>query len=74
MIKFLFFKALIIFSWINEAPLSIGDYDFPKWSQIIGNIISGASIVSAIIYAIYRVIDALYINKKVRITLIKHNF
>jgi hypothetical protein len=59
-------KALIIFSWVDSGPLSVGEYEFPKWSEVLGNIISAASIVGAVIWAIYMVIDAMYINKRVR--------
>lgn len=63
---------MIIFSWIDSGPLSVGDVEFPEWSDILGNIISAASIVGVIAWAVYMVIDAKYFNKRVFINSITY--
>ena len=73
LIRYLLFKALIIFQWVENEPLSVGDYDYPVWSDIFGNITSAASILGAIIWAVYMIIDALFINKRVVIILMFTN-
>ena len=62
--KKIIIKILIIFSWVDSGPLSVGDYEFPYWSDIFGNIISAASTVGAVVWAIYLIYDAIK-NKKV---------
>ena len=57
--------AIVIFSWVNFKNLESNGYSYPKWSHIVGNIISVSTLSGVIIWAIGAIIDALFINKRV---------
>jgi hypothetical protein len=35
--------------------MSVGDYTFPIWADVIGNVANGITVLSMIIYAIYKI-------------------
>ena len=55
----------VIFTLINFKQLELNGYAFPNWSLIVGNIISLSTLSGIIIWALFAVIDALFINKRV---------
>jgi hypothetical protein len=46
-------KALFIFSWIDVKPLKLGDYEFPTWTLIFGNIITFTTLLGILGWVFY---------------------
>lgn len=46
-------KALFIFSWIDVKPLKLGDYEFPTWTLIFGNIITFTTLLGILGWVAY---------------------
>jgi hypothetical protein len=47
--------GLTIFSWIGMGRLSVGDYVFPWWTELVGNFLSASSLFGILFWAIYEV-------------------
>lgn len=45
--------------------IQLDNYTFPYWSHILGEIITTSTLAGTIIWAVWLVVDALFINKKV---------
>ena len=51
----IFLKALTIFSWVESSQLSIGEYVFPVWTEVVGNLISASSLLGIIGWMFYEI-------------------
>ena len=45
--------------------ITIGDYTFPDWTLVTGKLITSSALVGIIVWIIYAILDALFIDKKV---------
>ena len=68
--KFLFnyfssIKGVVILSFMNMDHLKSGRYVYPYWTKIFGNILTSTTLSGVFIWAVYMVIDALFVNKRV---------
>lgn len=60
--------GIVIFSWIGFKNLETENYVFPYWSNVLGNILSVSSLSGVVLWAIFSVFDAFFINKRVQFT------
>jgi hypothetical protein len=58
-------KILVVLSFRDLAPISLKNYTFPYWTHILGELITASTLSGVVFWAIYAVIDAIFINKKV---------
>jgi hypothetical protein len=56
---------LIIYGFATYTRLTIGDYVYPIWAEVIGNLMNLAIALGIILYAMFAVIDVIR-NKKVK--------
>ncbi len=47
--------ALSIFSWVQTSRITIGDYVFPYWTEVVGNIISASSLLGVVGWIFYEI-------------------
>ncbi len=57
--------ALIVLNFITIQPLQLNGYTFPNWSNIFAQILTASGLFGVVIWAVYLVIDALFVNKRV---------
>jgi hypothetical protein len=57
--------GLVVFIFIDQKPIELNGYNFPLWTHILGNCMSASVLVGIIGWAIYAIIDVLFIHKKV---------
>ena len=56
---------------IDFRNLESGDYKFPAWTLTLGYIISASTLLGVVIWPIYMLVDALFINKRPLRTLLE---
>lgn len=56
--------GLAIFSIIKYKPLQVDDYIYPEWANLIGHLMTISILSGTIGWAIYMIVDALFINKR----------
>lgn len=66
--------ALCIIQLTKQEKIVVGDYAFPDWTHVIGELLSASMYAGIVIWAIYAIIDALFINKKPFLSLFKPDF
>ena len=49
----------------DSQRLKIEDYEFPYWTEALGQVITASTISGTILWALYAVVDAIFINKRV---------
>ena len=55
---------MIIYGFATYSRLTIGNYVYPIWAEVIGNLMNVAIVSGIIFYAVYSVVDVIR-NKKV---------
>ena len=55
----------------DSKPLEFKNYTFPYWTYVLGQLITASTASGVIFWAIYLVVDSLFIHKKPLISLIK---
>ena len=56
---------MIIYGFATYSRLTIGNYVYPIWAEVIGNLMNVAIVSGIIFYAVYSVVDVIR-NKKVK--------
>lgn len=62
---FKYLKTLTIFMFIQTTPIELPDYKFPYWTHIFGQCFSASTLSGIVFWAIWLIIEALFIHKKV---------
>lgn len=66
--------ALVIISLFKQSKIVVGDYVFPDWTHVVGELLAASMFSGIVIWACYAIIDALFINKKPFLSLFKPDF
>ena len=57
--------ALVVLKFRRMEPIELNGYSFPYWTHIVGHLISASTLLGIFLWAIYALIDVLFIHKKV---------
>ncbi|KAL3886790.1 hypothetical protein ACJMK2_026762 [Sinanodonta woodiana] len=49
--------AIMIFTWVDFKPTVYGEYEFPKWSDALGWLISFSSVLAIPVIMVYKIIQ-----------------
>ena len=49
------FQAVILFSWMDYKPVTLGSYDYPVWADVLGFFMSVTIVISIPAYAVYAI-------------------
>jgi len=66
--------TITIITLANIKMLTFDDYEFPKWSLVLGILLTSSSIVGFFGWMLYEIFDTLFVKKKHFWTLIKPDF
>ncbi|RNA03671.1 sodium- and chloride-dependent neutral and basic amino acid transporter B(0+) [Brachionus plicatilis] len=66
--------VLTVLSFVNSKPLKTGSYTYPRWAQILGQLMTFSTFSGTLFWALWLIIRNLFITKKPLIDLIKPDF
>ena len=56
-------KVLVVVTLINTTNITVGDYVFPYWTFVIGQMLTASIMLGIVAYAVYAIVHALITRK-----------
>jgi hypothetical protein len=63
-------QVVTVVTFVRLKKIEVGDYIFPDWTLILGELMTASVLLGIIGWAVYAIFDSIFINKRVFLFLI----